>query len=100
LGAVATKVATNPNLHPKGNKIMNLIESIKSQREKLDAAVRDAEEKRNQFVELIARTVGGMTPSGNRRSNRRPMSEAQRRKLSESKKKYWQSRKAAKNCQD
>jgi hypothetical protein len=79
---------------------MNLLESIKSQREKLDAKVDAAIEERNQFVEQIARTVGGVTPPGNRRSNRRsnrrPMSEAQRRKLSESKKKYWQNRKAAK----
>jgi hypothetical protein len=75
---------------------MNLLESIKSQREKLDAKVEAAIEERNQFVEQIARTVGGVTPPGNRRSNRRPMSATQRQKLSESKKKYWQNRKAAK----
>ncbi len=75
---------------------MNLLESIKLQREKLDAKVHAAIEERNQFVEQIARTVGGVTPPSNRRNNRRPMSEAQRRKLSESKKKYWQTRKAAK----
>ena len=75
---------------------MNLLESIKSQREKLDVKVDAAIEERNQFVEQIARTVGGMTPPSNRRSNRRPMSAAQRRKLSESKKEYWKNRKTTK----
>lgn len=75
---------------------MNLIESLKAQRGKLDAKVNAAIEERNLFVEQVARNVGGMTPTNhNTHRRRKPMSEEQKRRLSISKKRFWAERKAA-----
>ncbi len=73
---------------------MNLVESIRVQREKLDAAVLAAEQQRDEFIQSISETLGRTEHSGKR--GRRKMSETQRRKLSQAKKKYWNNRKAAK----
>lgn len=75
----------------------SVLETIKAQREKLDAKVNAAIEERNAFIASVSSTVGRIeTGNRNRRSNRKPMSEAQRKKLSQAKKEYWKNRKAAK----
>ena len=75
----------------------SVLQTIKAQREKLDAKVNAAIEERNAFIASVSNTVGHIeTGNRNRRSNRKPMSAAQRKKLSDSKKLYWKNRKAAK----
>ena len=74
---------------------MNILQTITAQREKLDAKVNAAIAERDAFIASIS-DAAGQPQTNNRRGNRRPMSAAQRRKLSESKKEYWKNRKATK----
>ena len=74
---------------------MNILQTITAQREKLDAKVNAAIAERDAFIASISHAAG-QPQTTNRRSNRRPMSAAQRQKLSAAKKEYWKNRKAAK----
>lgn len=58
MSADATKLLPRPNQHPKGIKIMNLLESIKAQREKLDAKVNAAIAERDAFLASISDAAG------------------------------------------
>jgi hypothetical protein len=63
---------------------MNLLESIKAQREKLDAKVNAAIAERDQFIESISETLGQ-----NSHTRQRRMSAAGRKRISEAAKKRW-----------
>jgi hypothetical protein len=70
---------------------MNILETIKAQREKLDAKVNAAIAERDTFIASIS-DAAGQIETGKRRG-RHPMSAAQKRKLSQAKKQYWANRK-------
>lgn len=73
------------------DKFMNILETIKTQREKLDAKVDAAIAERDAFIASISDAAGHIE-TRNRRG-RQPMSQAQRKKLSQAKKQYWANRK-------
>lgn len=71
---------------------MNLLESIKAQREKLDAKVNAAIAERDAFIASIGEAAG-QSHNGTRKHR---MSAAGRRRISEAAKKRWAERNAAK----
>ncbi|MBZ5525556.1 MAG: hypothetical protein LAP21_25315 [Acidobacteriia bacterium] len=72
---------------------MNILETIKAEREKLDTKVNAAIAERDAFIASIADVTG--QPTRRHRSNRRVMSAAAKRKQSEAIKKRWAAAKRA-----
>jgi hypothetical protein len=71
---------------------MNILETIKSQRERLDAKVNAAIAERDAFIASISTAVGQVET----RNRRHRMSAAGRKRISEAAKKRWAAKNAAK----